>query len=170
MADRTQVGRMVARAGLIAAAYAVLCWVLKPISYNILQLRVAEAMTTLPILYAEAVPGLFVGALLANLLGGLGIWDITLGSLATLAAAWLTRRLRRSWLAYLPPVVVNAVVVGWYLTFLLHLPGPKVAGSAFLGAAAAIGLSEAIVVVVLGLPLVGILRRSGIGGPDITDR
>jgi uncharacterized membrane protein len=154
---------MVARAGLIAAAYAVLCWVLKPISYNIYQFRVAEAMTALPILYAEAVPGLFVGALLANLLGGLGIWDITLGSLATLVAAWLTRRLRGTWLAYVPPVLVNAIVVGWYLTFLLGLPGPKLAGSTFLGAAAAIGVSEALVVVVLGIPLVGILRRTGLG-------
>ncbi len=157
------VGRVVARAGLIAAVYVVLCWVLKPLSFNILQFRVAEALTVLPILYAEAVPGLFVGALLANVIGGLGIWDITLGSLATLAAAWLTRRHRRSWVAYLPPILVNAVVVGWYLTYLLRLPGPRLLGSTFLGAALAIGASEAVIVAALGIPLVGLLRRAGLG-------
>ncbi len=152
---------MVARAGLIAAIYVALCWVLKPISFNVLQFRVAEALTVLPILYAEAVPGLFVGALLANVIGGLGIWDIVLGSLATLLAAWLTRRYRRSWAAYLSPILVNAVIVGWYLTYLLGLPGPKLLGSAFLGAALAIGVSEAAVVLALGVPLVGFLRRTG---------
>lgn len=157
------VGRIVTRAGLAAAAYVALCWALRPFSYGVLQFRVAEALTVLPILYAEAVPGLFVGALLANLLGGLGPWDIILGSLATLAAAWLTRRYRDSWLAYFWPIAVNAVVVGWYLAILLALPGPRVAGSAFLGAALSIGASEAAVVLLLGVPLVGILRRSGLG-------
>ncbi len=157
-------GRLVARAGLIAAIYLALCWVLKPISFTVLQFRVAEALTVLPILYAEAVPGLFVGAVLANVIGGLGAWDIVLGSLATLLAAWLTRRWRRSWAAYLPPILVNAVIVGWYLTYLLGLPGPKLLGSAFLGAAAAIGVSEAAVVLAFGVPLVGFLRRTGLGG------
>ncbi|MGE5509016.1 MAG: QueT transporter family protein [Chitinophagales bacterium] len=103
------------------------------------------------------------GALLANLLGGLGIWDITLGSLATLAAAWLTRRWRRSWVAYLPPILVNGLVVGWYLTYLIHLPGPRLLGSTFLGAALSIGVSEAVIVLVLGVPLVALLRRAGLG-------
>jgi uncharacterized membrane protein len=157
------IGRRVARAGLIAAVYAALCWVLKPVSFGVLQFRVAEALTLLPILYAEAVPGLFVGALLANVIGGLGLPDIVLGSLATLVAAWLTRIWRRSWTAYLPPIVVNAVVVGWYLTYLIHLPSPKLLGSTFLGAALAIGASEAVVLLVLGVPLVALLRRRGLG-------
>lgn len=162
MTREATVGRMVARGGLIAALYVALCLVLRPWSFYILQFRVAEALTTLPILYVEAVPGLFAGALLANLLGGLGIWDIILGSLATLSAAWLTRRWRRSWVAYLPPVVVNALVVGWYLTYLIHLPGPRLWGSAFFGAALAIGTSEAVIVALLGAPLVALLRRSGL--------
>lgn len=157
------VGRRIARAGLIAAIYVVLCWILKPISFNVLQFRVAEALTLLPILYAEAVPGLFAGALLANVIGGLGLPDIVFGSLATLAAAWLTRAWRRSWTAYLPPIVVNALVVGWYLTYLIHLPSPKLLGSTFLGAALSIGASEAVVVLVLGVPLVALLRRRGLG-------
>lgn len=162
MTREATVGRMVARGGLIAALYVALCLVLRPWSFYILQFRVAEALTTLPILYVEAVPGLFAGALLANLLGGLGIWDIILGSLATLSAAWLTRRWRRSWVAYLPPVVVNALVVGWYLTYLIHLPGPRLWGSTFFGAALAIGASEAVIVALLGAPLVALLRRSGL--------
>lgn len=145
----------VTRAGLIAAVYVVLCWVLKPISFGIIQLRVAEALVTLPILMPEAVPGVFVGALVANLIGGLGPWDVVLGSLATLVAAILTRRWRRSFLAYLPPIVINGLVVSWYLIYLIKLPDM----GGYWIAAGSIALSETVVVFGLGLPLVKLLPR-----------
>lgn len=145
----------VARAGLLAALYAVLCWVLKPISFGIIQLRVAEALVALPILMPEAVPGVFIGALVANLIGGLGPWDVILGSLATLIAAVLTRRWRRSFLAYLPPIVINGLVVSWYLVYLIKLPDM----GGYWIAAGSIALSEAVVVLGLGLPLVKLLPR-----------
>jgi uncharacterized membrane protein len=81
----------IATAGLVAAIYTVLSLVFMPISFGVYQVRIAEALTVLPFLSRAAVPGLYVGCLLANILGGLGWLDIVFGPLITLAAALLTR-------------------------------------------------------------------------------
>ena len=64
--------KSLARAGMIAAIYAALTLIFAPISFNAVQFRISEAMTVLPILLPEAVPGLAVGCLVANILGGRG--------------------------------------------------------------------------------------------------
>ena len=79
--------RFITRAAVIAAIYCALTLLLRPISYGEVQLRVSEALTILPVLTPAAVPGLFIGCLLANLLGGSTVIDIVFGSLATLGAA-----------------------------------------------------------------------------------
>ncbi len=78
-------------AGLIAAVYAVLGLAFFPISFGVYQVRVAEALTVLPFLTRAAIPGLFIGCMVANVYGGMGWQDIVFGSLITLAAAILTR-------------------------------------------------------------------------------
>ena len=103
----------IALSALIAALYAGLAMALAPLSFGPVQFRVAEALTLLPFFVPEAVPGLFAGCLLA---------DVVLGSAATLAAAWLTSRMPNVWLAAVPPVAVNAAVVGVYLAFLTGTP------------------------------------------------
>jgi len=140
-----------ARGALIAAVYIVLCIALQPISYGAVQLRVAEALTVLPILYQEAIPGIFIGVLLANIFGGLGLADIVFGSLTSLAAAYLTWRFRRSFAAYLFPVIMNAAIISIYLHAIANLP--------YWATVLSIGASEAIVVFALGYPLVRMLRR-----------
>lgn len=112
----------IALSALIAALYAGLAMALAPLSFGPVQFRVAEALTLLPFFVLEAVPGLFAGCLLSNLLGGFGLADVVLGSAATLAAAWLTSRMPNVWLAAVPPVAVNAAVVGVYLAFLTGTP------------------------------------------------
>ena len=97
-----------ARSSLSAAVYVILVWIFAPISFGMVQFRIAEALTALPILIPEAIWGLFVGVMLSNILGGLGPWDIFGGSGVTLLAAWLTRRFRHSWLAYAWPILCNA--------------------------------------------------------------
>ncbi|WP_338835008.1 hypothetical protein MHLNE_12950 [Moorella humiferrea] len=143
--------RRIARGAVIAALYAVLTIILKPISFGYLQVRVAEALTLLPILYPEAIPGLFLGCLISNIYGGLGPIDIILGSLTTLAAAWLTYIWRRSKLAYLSPVVLNGLIVGGYLSYLLHV-------GLFISIAA-VSIGEAIAVLLIGIPLLNQLRK-----------
>ncbi|MBD3258827.1 hypothetical protein GF377_10365 [candidate division GN15 bacterium] len=103
----------IALAGLIAAVYTVLGLVFLPISFGVYQVRIAEAITVLPFLTRAAVPGLFIGCMLANVFGGLGWQDIVLGSLITLLAAVVTRLIakmsRNGWstlLSFLPVVLL----------------------------------------------------------------
>jgi uncharacterized membrane protein len=110
-----------AKAALIAAIYTVLTFIFAPISFGPVQLRVSEVLTVLPVLTASAIPGLFTGCIISNLLvGGLGPIDMIFGSLATLMAAFTTYKIRKNlWLAPLPPVIFNGIIVGSYLPFLL---------------------------------------------------
>ncbi|MEF9894625.1 MAG: QueT transporter family protein [Clostridia bacterium] len=140
-------------ASVIAAVYAAVTLLLAPISYGQVQLRVAEALTLLPIMTPAAIPGLFVGCLIANLMGGATLIDVVFGSLATLGAAFLTYFLRkRPVLAALPPVIVNAVVIG----LVLHL---TIDNLPFWLAALSVGGGQALACFALGLPLLWALRR-----------
>ena len=101
------------RGALVAALYTALTLLLAPISYGAVQVRLSEAFTLLPLLFPEAVPALAVGCLLSNILGGCMLPDILLGTLATLLGAICTYLLRQNkWLAALPPVLFNGVIVG----------------------------------------------------------
>ncbi len=138
---------------VIAALYAALTLLLQAISFGPVQFRVSAALPLLPVLLPQAIPGLTLGCLLANLLGGATIWDVAFGTLATLLAALLTRRLRRNpWLAALPPVVCNAVIIGLVLHF-------TYADALLLPTIATVGLGEAAVTYALGVPMLLALRR-----------
>ena len=82
--------RYLTTAVMIAAMYVVLCIALRPFSYGEVQVRVAEALTILPYFTSAAIPGLFIGCIIANLLGGSIMLDVVFGSLATLLAAIFT--------------------------------------------------------------------------------
>ena len=84
------------QAALIAAVYVVLTLVFAPFSYGEIQVRISEALTILPFFTPAAIPGLFVGCILANLLGGAIPLDIAFGSIATLIGAVFTYKLRNS--------------------------------------------------------------------------
>ena len=147
--------RLITQAGVIAAAYCALTLLLRPFSYGQIQLRVSEALTLLPVLTPAAIPGLFIGCLLANLLGSCSVIDIVFGSLATLLAAIVTRRLReKPVLAALSPVLFNAVIVGLVLRYTLQLP--------LLPSMLWVGLGELGACVVIGLPLLWLLKKSRI--------
>lgn len=105
---------------MIATIYAVLCILLAPISYAAIQVRIAEALTILPAFTPAAIPGLTVGCLLANILGGCPIMDIIFGTLATLIGAVGTYLLRsRKTLIWMPPVVSNTIIVS---IFSIYIP------------------------------------------------
>ena len=85
------------RGGLIAALYVVLTLVsaVFGLSSGVIQLRLSEALCVLPFFMPEAVPGLFIGCLLANLITGCLPFDILFGSIATLLGAVGARLLGR---------------------------------------------------------------------------
>ncbi len=107
-----------AQASVVAAAYAALTLLLPGPSYGYAQLRVAEALTVLPFLFPATAPGLAVGCLLADLISPYGLIDVVCGTAATALAAFLTMKMPTKWLAPLPPVLCNGVIVGgmlaWY--------------------------------------------------------
>ena len=112
--------RNVAFGGMIAALYVVLTYVanLFGLASGAIQVRLSEALTIMPVFTAAAIPGLAVGCVLANLLTGCLPLDIVFGSAATLIGAIGTRLLRkRPYLAWIPPVVSNAVIVPFVLLY-----------------------------------------------------
>lgn len=143
--------RSIAKAAIIAALYALLTLAFAPFSYGPIQIRVSEMLTVLPIFFPEAIPGLFIGCLLANIMGGLGLWDIIGGSLVTLVAAIGTYLLRRSWLAYLCPIVANAFLVSAYLAPLYNVP--------YWITVLYVGIGETIAVLAFGVTLAIVLRK-----------
>ena len=148
---KTGVARWVSEVGVIAALYATLTLVLAPISFGQIQFRVAEALMILPFFTTSAVPGLFIGCLLANMIGGYGPFDVIFGSLATLAAAAVATKIKIKWLVPLPAVVINAFVVGLVLYLVAGLPyWPSVGW---------VGLGEAGAAFGLGLPLLFVLEK-----------
>ena len=116
----------VTKAAMIAAVYVVLTIVLAPISFGQVQLRVSEALTIMPVFTAAAIPGVFIGCLIGNILGGAVLPDIIFGSLATLVAAVISYKLRGMGLliASIPPVVVNMLVVPFVLKYAYSVPLP----------------------------------------------
>lgn len=115
-----------AQAAMIAAIYVVLTLLGASFSYGEVQVRISEALTILPVFTPAAIPGLFIGCLLSNILGGCIVPDIIFGSLATLIAAvftWMLRN-RSKYLAPLPPIIANALIVPFVLKYGYQLPFP----------------------------------------------
>jgi len=147
--------KMLTRGAVIAAAY-IAVTLINPYSFGNIQVRVSEAMTLLPVLWPEATIGLTVGCFLSNVLGPNGIIDAVVGSLATLAAALLTRRLRANrWVAALPPILVNGVVIGAMLHIIADLP--------LLLTMLQVSIGQAIACYALGIPLLMTVKRLELG-------
>ena len=106
-------------AAAIGAIYVVQTLLLAPLSFGEVQIRFSEALTILPFFTPAAIPGLFIGCIIANLLGGAIPVDIIFGSIATLIGAVFTYKLRNSnrFLAPIPPIAANAIIVPFVLRF-----------------------------------------------------
>ena len=107
------------QAAMIAAIYVVLTYVFAPFSFGEIQIRISEALTILPLFTPAAIPGLFIGCLIGNILGGAILPDIIFGSLATLLGAVFTWLLRghRKFLGPVPPIAANTIIVPFVLRY-----------------------------------------------------
>ncbi|GAH18877.1 unnamed protein product, partial [marine sediment metagenome] len=140
------------RVAMIGAIYVILNIIFAPISYGPVQVRIAEALAVLPFIDPSAIIGLFIGCILANVYGGLGMVDIIGGSLCTLIAAYLTSKMKNPKLAPLPPVLINAFGVSIYLHLLFDLP--------YWITVLYIGIGEVIACYILGYPLLILLIKN----------
>ena len=136
--------RFLTEAAVIAALYATLTIFLMPLSYGQMQIRISEILTILPFFTPAAIPGLFIGCIVANFFSSLGFVDIVFGSLATLIAAILTYKMPKK-LVPLPPVIVNALIVGFELYY--------ITGAPLIASILWVGLGEAIACYGLGYPV-----------------
>lgn len=160
--------QQMAAAGIIAAIYAALTLLLPIPQYGGIQFRVAEAMTVLPFLFPAATPGLFVGCVIANLFSPYPL-DVVCGSAATLIACLLTQRMPNRWLASLPPVVCNMVIVGAEIAWFEAGFGPGF-GAAYAFNALTVGLGELAACLILGQLLLSALPRVPALRPFIPER
>ncbi len=175
----------IARTGMIAAVYAAATLVallaLQGLAWGPVQFRISEAVCVLALLTPNAIPGLTIGCALANLIalaingtGALGLLDVVFGSLATcLGALWCWKMRGNPKIAVLGPVIANALIVPAYLPLLLQgmgfytIPFTTIALDGayipmYLFGLVATGIGEALVIYVLGLPLLAALKRSGV--------
>lgn len=155
--------RFVVFNGIAAALYIVLTYFLAPISYGPVQARISEAITVFPIFSFNMIPGLAVGCLVSNLINpdSLGPVDIIGGTLATVIAGIFSRIIgkKNMWLGIIPPVVSNGIIVGGYLPFLLF---DTVTWQEVLFTMLTVAAGEAAVLIVLGLPLVAVIGKTGL--------
>lgn len=164
---------------LIAAIYAALTIVLAPISYGAVQFRVSEVLCILPFFFPASVWGLFVGCAISNVISSAGILDIIFGSLATLLSGFCTAAIGKSarnkakvsvgeiakpvgWLACIAactmPVVFNGPIVGAELAYLFPLDDSF--WHSFLVFGVQVALGEAVVLYILGLPLMRFVLKN----------
>ncbi|HOV70051.1 MAG TPA: QueT transporter family protein [Clostridia bacterium] len=148
----------ITQAAIIAAVYVLLTVlpVLNAISYGPVQFRLSEALTVLPFIWPAAVPGVALGCLIANMFSPFP-WDMLIGTFATLLAAlcthWIGKRKIKGalYLAALPPVIINALIIGAELTVFTHIP--------FIYNFLSVGVGQLTVCFLLGIPLTKIAAR-----------
>lgn len=144
---------------LVAALYVALCYVstIFGLSSGAIQFRIAEALCVLPVFMPEAIPGLFIGCILSNIISGCVLWDVVFGGLATLLGAIGAYVLRRvpnnfKWLATLPNFVANTVIVPFVLMFAYGIE------AGFFPLALSVGIGEAVCGVLGGTVLYYAIR------------
>lgn len=155
---------------MIGALYAVITLAISPIAYGPVQFRVSEMLTVLPLFTPLAIPGLTLGCVLSNLIGALmglnptGYIDALIGSLATLIAAIMSYYIGKSsktWVKYafvpLPPVIINALIIGAELTFLFN--GGEAFAKAYVANATSVFIGQFTICYTLGILLMVTLNR-----------
>ena len=148
------------RGSMIAALYVVLTLVSSAfgLSSGVIQLRLSEALCILPFFCAEAIPGLFIGCILANFLSSALPLDILFGSIATLLGAIGARALRRyRLLVPIPTILANAAIIPPVLIYVYGVP------DAYPFILLTVTLGEVLSVYALGLLLLYALEKRGKG-------
>ena len=151
------------RGAVIAALYTALTYLctLFGLSSGVIQLRVSEALCILPAFMPEAIPGLFIGCIISNLISACAPWDVVFGSIATLIGAFGAYLLRKvpyklGWMITLPNIISNTLIVPFIL---INVYGAEEGLFFLIGT---VGAGEIISAGILGSVLYYTLRKSKI--------
>lgn len=148
--------RFMTQAAMIAAIYVVLTIFISAfnLASGAIQIRISEALTILPAFTPAAIPGLFLGCLISNLITGAMLPDIIFGSLATLLGALGSYAVRKwKWAVPVPPILSNMIIIPFVLAYAYHIPG----GVPYF--MLTVGVGEVISCSVLGMILYGTLAK-----------
>ena len=144
--------KFIVRTAVISALYATITLAVYPLSYGAIQIRFSEALTLLPLLLPEAIPGLIIGCFLANI--PMGIWDMLIGTLATALACIGTRLVKNPFIGALMPVIFNAFLVPVVFLTIHDMT------TSYWFNVLTVGLGELISVFALGIPLYFGLKKA----------
>ena len=148
--------KYITQAAMIAAIYVVLTLFISAfnLASGAIQIRISEALTVLPAFTPAAIPGLFIGCFISNLISGGLILDVIFGSLATLIGACGTYLLRKwKWTVPIPPILSNVLIVPFVLAYVYNLPG----GVPYF--MVTVGIGQIISCGVLGMIVYGIIAK-----------
>ena len=150
--------RQIALNGIVAGLYAAITILTASFAYGNIQFRISEALMMLLLFEPHLTIGLTIGILIANLFSTVSVLDIVIGTAATLLACLLTTRIKKPWLAPLPTILVNAVMVGAMLSW-LYMPSEQF-WYGLLVFGGEVGAGEAAVLYVLGIPLYYAMKKT----------
>ena len=148
--------RFMTQAAMIAAIYVVLTIFISAfnLASGAIQIRISEALTILPAFTPAAIPGLFLGCLISNLITGAMLPDIIFGSLATLLGALGSYFVRKwKWAVPVPPILSNMIIIPFILAYVYQIPG----GVPYF--MLTIGVGEVISCGALGMILYGTIAK-----------
>lgn len=151
--------KYITKASLIAGIYLVLILIQVPmgaLSFGPVQLRLAEGLTLLPLVETAAVPGLFIGCLVANLIlapySAFGLVDIIGGSLVTLLAAYFTSKMSNKVTGSLPPIILNGIIVSIWVSYFTNI--------SYIYVVLGITIGQAISVVLFGSVILSVYEKA----------
>lgn len=144
--------KFLTKAAIIAALYIVSTMLISPIAFGENQVRISEALNVLVYFTPSAIPGLFVGCILANLSSPFGIIDIAFGSIATLLAAFTANKIKNKYLVGIPSILFNGLFVGFILYKMASIP--------FVAGFISVSVGQAVSLYAVGLPLLLLIEKN----------
>ena len=151
--------RQIALNGVVAGLYAAITILTASFAYGNIQFRIADSLCVLVVLEPSLTVGLTLGCLISNIFSTVSALDIVIGTAGTLLGCLLAARVKKDWLVPVPVILANAVLVGAMLAYVLP-PDALVQGFFINGGEVLLG--EAVVLYLLGVPLLLFFRRSGL--------
>lgn len=150
--------RQIALNGIVAGLYAAITVVSGPLAFGTAQVRISEALTMLILFEPNLTIGITLGCLISNMVSTVSpVLDTVIGTSATLLACLLTTRIKKPWLAPLPTILVNGIVIGTMLAW-IEMPNALLRGIVMFGANVAVG--EALAMYVVGIPLYYAMKKT----------